>query len=154
MSTAKTKSKPQKVGPVANVFVGKKNAPTENEVATALGKMKPLWDALINGMQSEELKVRDSEWKCAAPKYGWSLRLKRAGRNVIYLIPQTGGMRVAFALGKKAVVAALASDLSDGIKQVIKDSPVYPEGTGVRFEVKSQKDIDAVLKLAKLKLEN
>jgi hypothetical protein len=49
------------------------------------------------------------------------------------------GFQVAFTLGKKAVNAAMASDLPDSTKQLINDSPVYPEGTGVRFAVCSQK---------------
>ena len=48
----------------------------------------------------------------------------------------------------------MASDLPDEIKQVIKDAPVYPEGTGVRFEVRSSQDVASALKLARFKLEN
>lgn len=143
-----------KSGPPPNAFIGNKNAPTEKEVASALGKMKTLWDQLITSLQSEEFEVRESEWKCPAPKYGWSLRLKRAGRNIVYLIPAVGTFRVAFTLGKKAVSAAIASDLPGGIKQLIKDAPVYPEGTGVRFEVSSREDVAIVLKLARFKLQN
>ena len=154
MSTAKTNSTPQKSEPLANAFIGNKNVPTEKELASALGKMKTLWDQLITSLQSEEFEVREREWKCPAPKYGWSLRLKRGGRNIVYLIPAVETFRVAFTLGKKAVGAAMASDLPDGIKQLIKDAPVYPEGTGVRFEVRSQKDIAIVLKLARFKVEN
>ena len=113
-----------------------------------------MWDELISALQSEEFKVRDSEWNCPASKYGWSLRLKRAGRSIIYLAPISGGFRVAFVLGKKAVTAAMASDLSDAMKQIIKDAPVYPEGTGVRFEVHSSKDVLSAVKLARFKIEN
>jgi hypothetical protein len=152
--SVKTKPKPQKSVPVPNAFVGKQTLPTEKEVAIALGPRKSLWDRLITSLQSEELKVRDSEWKCPAPKYGWSLRLKCAGRNIVYLIPQTGGFCVAFAFGKNAVKAAKASDIPDETKQIIDNSPVYPEGTGVRFEVRSAEDVATVVKLARLKLQN
>ncbi len=152
--SVKTKPKPQKSVPVANAFVGKKTVPTEIEVANAVGKQKPIWDQVITCLQSEEFKVRDREWKSAAPKYGWSLRLKRSGRNIVYLIPETGAFCVAFTLGKAAVKAAKASDLPDKTKQIIDNSPVYPEGTGVRFEVRSAEDVATVVKLARLKLEN
>ena len=154
MSTVKPKPKALKSELPPNVFVGKKTAPSEKEVAAAIGATKPLWDQLITSLQSDEFKVHDREWNCAAPKYGWSLRLKRAGRNIIYLAPISGAFRVAYVLGKKAVAAALASDLPDATKQMIKHAPVYPEGTGVRFEVRSQEDIAIVLKLARFKLEN
>jgi Protein of unknown function (DUF3788) len=152
--SVKTKTKPQKSQPPPNAFVGKKTVPTEKELATVLGDTKPIWDQLITCLHSEEFKVRDGEWKCPAPKYGWSLRLKRARRNIVYLIPQTERFSVAFALGKNAVNAAKASDLPDEIKRLIDSSPVYPEGTGVRFEVRSLEDVATVVKLARLKLEN
>jgi len=154
MSTVKSKPKPQKPELSPNALIGKKTAPSEKEVVAAIGATKPLWDQLIASLQSDEFKVRDSEWKCPAAKYGWSLRLKRAGRNIIYLAPIRGGFRVAFVLGKKAVAAAMASDLSDAMKQIIKDAPVYPEGTGVRFEVRSPNDVLFAVKLARFKIEN
>ena len=131
-----------------------KKAPTEDEIEASLGSAKPMWDQIIASLGSEEFKLRDHEWNCPAPKYGWSLRLKRAGRNIIYLVPIGGAFRVAFVLGKKAIAAALASDLPYAVKRVIKDAPVYPEGTGVRFEVRSSEDVASVVKLARLKLEN
>ena len=149
-----TKPRPQKSVLAPNVFVGWKKAPTESEVTAAIGEAKPLWDQLIGNLQSDEFKVRDREWNCPASKYGWSLRLKRAGRNIIYLSPITGAFRVAFVLGKKAVVAAQASDLPAAIKQIIRDAPVYPEGTGIRFEVRSSEDVATAVKLARFKLEN
>jgi Protein of unknown function (DUF3788) len=149
-----TKQKLQKSEPPANAFLGKKKAPTETEVAAALGAAKPMWDQIIGGLQSDQFRVRDREWKCPAPKYGWSLRLKRAGRNIVYLIPQEGRFSIAFTLGKRAVAGALTSDLPEELKQVIKDAPIYPEGTGVRFEVKSPEYLGAIMKLARFKLEN
>jgi len=149
-----TKTKSQKSELAPNVFVGWKKAPTEAEVASAIGAAKPLWDQLIASLQSDEFKVRDGEWNCPAAKYGWSLRLKRAGRNIIYMAPISGAFRVAFVLGKKAVAAAMASDLPDAVKRVITDAPVYPEGTGVRFEVRSSKDVLSAVTLARFKVEN
>jgi hypothetical protein len=154
MSTVKSKPKRQESEPPANAFVGMKKAPTEDEIEASLGSAKPMWDQIIASLGSEEFKLRDHEWNCPAPKYGWSLRLKRAGRNIIYLVPIGGAFRVAFVLGKKAIAAALASDLPYAVKRVIKDAPVYPEGTGVRFEVRSSEDVAFVVKLARLKLEN
>ena len=94
------------------------------------------------------------EWNSYSAKAGWSLKLKQGKRTIVYLGPLKKSFRVAYVLGKKAVAAALASDLPDATKQMIKDAPVYPEGTGVRFEVRSQEDIAIVLKLARFKLEN
>jgi hypothetical protein len=38
--------------------------------------------------------------------------------------------------------------------KLIKEAPRYPEGTGVRLEVKVTRDVAVVKKLAAIKLEN
>ena len=154
MSTVKSKPKAQKSELSPNAFVGWKKAPTETEVAAAIGADKTLWDQLIAALNDKEFGVHDMEWNSYSAKAGWSLKLKQGKRTILYLGPLNKSFRVAFVLGKKAVTAAKASDLPAQTKQLIEDSPVYPEGTGVRFEVRSQKDIAIVLKLARFKLEN
>ena len=54
-------------------------------------------------------------------------------------------------LGERAVEAALASKLPQDIKDLINDARPYIEGRGIRFPVKSKKDIDAVLELVRIK---
>ena len=152
MKAAKKKSSSPALAP--NAFIGKTRPPTEQEVATALEETKPLWDQIIAALNDKEFGVHDMEWNSYSAKAGWSLKLKQGKRTILYLGPLNKSFRVAFVLGKKAVTAAKASDLPAQMKQFIEDSPVYPEGTGVRFEVRSQKDIAIVLKLARFKLEN
>ena len=154
MSTVKSKSKAQKSELSPNAFVGWKKAPTETEVAAAIGADKTLWDQIIAALNDKEFGVHDREWNSYSAKAGWSLKLKRGKRTILYLGPLNKCFRVAFVLGKKAVIAAKASDLPDETKKLIANSPVYPEGTGVRFEVRSSEDVATVFKLARLKLEN
>ncbi len=137
-----------------NAFIGATQPPTEQQVAMVLGKTEPLWAGLIAALDTEEFGIHDREWNSYSAKAGWSLKLKHGKRTILYLGPLKGSFRVAFVLGKKAVTAALANDLPHRIKQLIKDAPVYPEGTGVRFEVKSQQQVAAAIKLARFKLEN
>jgi hypothetical protein len=40
------------------------------------------------------------------------------------------------------------------IRKIIADAPHYPEGSGVRLEIKSAADLDPVKQLAKVKVEN
>jgi hypothetical protein len=61
---------------------------------------------------------------------------------------------VAFILGDKAVLAAQEAKLPKRILKIINEAPKYPEGTGVRLEVKSSKDIATLKKLAAIKLAN
>jgi len=60
---------------------------------------------------------------------------------------------VLFILGERAVRAARASRLA-AANRLLDEAPRYPEGTGVRFEVRRAKDVALVRELARIKLEN
>ena len=134
-----------------NAFIGWTCAPTENEVAAVLGHVKPLWDSIAEDL-ADELGLTGSEWKCAGRKYGWSLRLKKGKRNILYLSPCEGCFRVAVILGDKAMDIARASDLNESAKRLLADAPHYPEGTGIRLEVSRPEDLLLISNLAKIKL--
>jgi hypothetical protein len=136
-----------------NAFIGKTEQPTEVELAAALGPAKAAWDKLIANL-ADECGIVDQEWNSYSRKAGWALRLKREGRNIVYLSPSEGCFLVSFALGDKAVCAALQVGLPLAVVKIIKESKRYAEGTGVRLEVKSSRDIAALKKLAAIKLAN
>jgi hypothetical protein len=136
-----------------NAFIGRTKAPTEPDLAAALGPAKPLWDLVVVDM-AQELSLADREWKSYGPKYGWALRLKRGKRNIVHLAPCQGCFTVLFILGDRAVSAARASRLSRVATKLFDEAPRYPEGTGIRFQAKRSKDIPLIKKLAKIKLEN
>jgi hypothetical protein len=136
-----------------NAFVGKKDRPSEKELDAALGPAKPLWDRLVAELAAE-LDVPDQEWKSYSPKAGWSLRLIRQKRVIVYLSPSSGSFIASFALGDRAVKAALGSGLPAPIVKTIKDAKRYAEGTGVRFEVEKPGDVDIIKKLAAFKMKS
>jgi hypothetical protein len=78
----------------------------------------------------------------------------RKKRTIVWLSPCRDCFRVAFILGDKAVKAARHSGLPQRIVKLIDKAPRYPEGTGVRLEVRRSEDLASVKKLAKVKLEN
>lgn len=136
-----------------NAFIGKPEKPTDEELAAELGPSKTLWDQLRAGLAGE-YNVDVEEWSSYSRKAGWSLRLKRDKRTILYLSPSHGCFMASFALGGKALEAALQSKLPAEVVRIIKQAPRYVEGTGVRIDVKGPKDIAAVKKLAAAKLEN
>jgi len=136
-----------------NAFIGRTSAPTDRDLTAALGAVKPLWNLIAKDM-AQELGLAEREWKCAGRKYGWSLRLKQGTRNIVYLSPCQGCLRVAFILGDKAVRAARASKLGARATKLLDEAPRYPEGTGIRLEDVRSKDIPLIKKLARIKLEN
>jgi len=134
-----------------NAFIGKSKKPTDAELAAALGDARELWDELL-GELADQHNLTIREWNSYSPKAGWSLRLKRKGRNILYLGPCPGAFRVAFVLGDKAVAVARQSDLPQSIIKIISEAKRYPEGTAVRLEIKQAKDIGIVTRLAGIKL--
>ena len=136
-----------------NAFIGKTKKPTEKELTVALGPAKALWDQLVADLAHEN-GVDVQEWSSYSPKAGWALRLKRKKRTIVWLSPCQGSFRVMFILGDRAVKAARQSKLPQRVIKIIDEAPRYPEGTGIRMNMKGPKDIAIVKKLAAIKLEN
>lgn len=137
----------------ANAFIDKPKMPTDAELTAALGPAKALWDQLLAGL-TERCKIDVQEWNSYSRKAGWSLRLQHKKRNMVYLSPCRGCFRASFALGDKAVQAARESGLPASVIKIIGEAKRYAEGTAVRIEVKTAKDIAVVEKLAVAKLAN
>jgi hypothetical protein len=136
-----------------NAFIGKAEKPTGEGLAAELGPAQALWDQLVTGL-AREYGVAVQEWNSYSRKAGWSLRLKRGERNIVYLAPSRGCFLASFALGDKAMQAARRSKLPPGVIKILDEARRYAEGTAVRIEVHAAKDIAIVKKLAAAKLEN
>jgi len=136
-----------------NAFIGATAAPTDAELATALGPAKSVWDSLIAGLTADGI-IDVQEWKSYSRKSGWSLRLARGKRTIIWLAPCERLIRVAFIFGDKALTAARQSDLPARVLALFDTAEKYPEGTGIRLHIASAKDLPAIRKLARIKLEH
>lgn len=138
---------------VPNAFIGRAGRPTDADLAEALGPIKPVWDGLIADLAAKH-DVTIQEWSSYSLKAGWSLRLKRGKRTIVWLSPCDGCFRVAFILGDKALLAARQGGLSARALLALDEAQRYPEGTGVRLLINGPKDISTVKKLAVVKLDN
>jgi hypothetical protein len=136
-----------------NALIGKTKKPTDAELAAALGPAKGIWDQLLADL-AREFGVDVQEWNSYSPKAGWSLRVKRKARTIVWIAPCLGCFRVAFIFGDKALQAARQCKWPKRIVKVMDEAPKYPEGTGIRLEVKSSRDIGTLKKLAAIKLAN
>jgi Protein of unknown function (DUF3788) len=136
-----------------NAFPGKPERPTEQELAAELGQGKALWDQLLVELE-KEFGLVTQEWNSYSRKAGWSLRLKHKKRNILYLLPCHGSFRVAFVLGDRAIEAAREARLPQRVMQLIDEGDRYPEGTGIRVDVKAPGDLSAIRKLTGIKLGN
>jgi hypothetical protein len=135
-----------------NAFIGHTTAPRDGELGAALGPAKPVWDELLRRLAAEH-GVGTRIWKSHSPqKWGWSLRVLRGRRTVVWLSPAAGAFTVSFILGAKAVAAAQVEKWPRAVASALAHAPKYPEGTGLRLDVKSARSLPALLKLAALKL--
>lgn len=137
----------------SSILDDKSIKPTANQLRKVLGRMKKLWDELRDSIAEHHGPVSE-EWVHAGKNYGWSLRLKRKKRAILYMTPCDGFFRVAFAFGEKAVEAAHESNLPVSALNLVDNAPKYPEGRGVRMEIKNRKDIRIAETLAAIKMAN
>jgi hypothetical protein len=130
--------------------------PAPAELRARLGKSARLWEALVDGVSAAHPPVHE-EWSFPGAKFGWSLRLKRKERVVLYLIPGEKGFLAGVVLGEKAVGALLrpapgGAPLPAPIRALLEAAPRYAEGRGLRVPVARKGDADTVLRLVAAKM--
>jgi hypothetical protein len=136
-----------------SAFDDKTRPPREDELATVLGKKLSLWTDLQSRIKTRFAPL-SIDWGYASKSTGWGLRLKQEKRTVLYMTPCQGYFLASFALGEKAVKAAHESNLPAEVLEVIDNAPRYAEGRGVRFEVRSAKDVRNIEKVGIIKMAN
>jgi hypothetical protein len=136
-----------------SIFDDKSKQPTKQMLAKALGKQYQLWKDIAEYVVEKYPKAGE-EWKYPGVKYGWSFRLKDKKRNIIYMGPRDGFIMVAFLFGDKGVDAVQESNLPQSIKDELRNAKKYPEGRGIRLQVKNKADLANIKILVDIKLAN
>lgn len=126
------------------------NEPSASQLADRLGKAINIWAKVIDSV-SENCGAVVQVWKSSTIDFGWVCLLKQKKRTLLYMMPEDGVIRVAIVLGERAVGLALASDLNEKIKNLIREARQYAEGRGIRFEVRSADDVSSVVQLIRIK---
>lgn len=133
-----------------SAFDEKAHRPTDARLRAVLGSAYASWVELL-ALVHQRIDPAVDVWKFST---GWSLRVLRKDRVIVYLIPQPHQFLVSFALGEKAVAAARAAGLSASVLKIIDEAPRYAEGRGVRIPVRGSRQLTAIARLAQIKREN
>ncbi len=137
-----------------SAFNDKAESPTPEAVAEVLGvRVAANWVRLREHI-AEAFAPLTETWKYQGKTYGWTLQLKQKKRAVLYVTPCKGFFRASFAFGDKAAKAARDAKLPAAALKIIEKAPKYVEGRAVRIEVRTNKDVEMVEKLAAIKMAN
>lgn len=140
-------------GKPAGAREGRGEPPTDAELRALLGASHRAWVLLLARI-AERIGPVSPVWGITSRKAGWGLRVRRGERVIAYLSPRSGHFLVSFALGEKAVAAARERRLPAAVLAAIEAAPRYAEGRGVRFEVRSARQVPALASLAGVKHEH
>ena len=136
-----------------SAFDDKSHEPSADQLGQVLGRSFARWQELIDHLAAEQAPL-DVTWIHSGANWGWSLRLKRKKRAIVYLTPRERHFLAGFALGEKAVAAARQAGLPEPVLEIIDGARKYAEGRAVRLEVRTKKALEAVARLAAVKMAN
>lgn len=134
-----------------SVFDDPTHPPAADDLARALGPAARLWSELIARARSLSSPLAEL-WKHGGARSGWSLRVARDERVILYLTPHTDSFSAGIVLGESAARAASESSLPPLALQALESAPRYAEGRGVRIAVSTPPDLEAVVALLPHKL--
>lgn len=134
-----------------SAFDDKSRPPKSGELKNVLRGTAGLWSQLVAHITGNHGPVAEL-WNFSGAKFGWSLRLSRKDRVVLYMTPQAGHFLVGVVLGDKAVERAHEMRLPATVLKLIDDAPRYAEGRGIRLTVATRDDLRIVQRLAAVKM--
>jgi hypothetical protein len=111
-----------------------------------LGERYILFEALLAA--HSELRP---EWKYYGVKYGWSLKLFEKKRNLCFVTPRAGELRVAFTFGDRQYEQVMSSGVPASVKNQLADAKRYMEGRGVSLLVEKPAHLKTVEQLLSIK---
>jgi hypothetical protein len=126
--------------------------PSSADFSDLLGPAGALWADLQDAIRVACPNVTE-RWIYGGRKYGWSCRLERGRKGLMYMTPDEDHFRVGVALpdaGRDAALAAL--DLPVELREELATATRATEGWPVRLEVRTGADMALALKLAEIKL--
>lgn len=133
------------------VFPDKTKVPDFLALNEVLGDSYKLWDKATQFVTSEIGNIH-FEWKHYGKNSGWTLKVLSKKRNLFFLLPCRGLIKLAFVFGQKATNEILESEFPVEIKKSLAEARVYAEGRGLQLEIAKESDLEVFRKLIAVKV--
>lgn len=138
---------------MSSAFMDKSSPPDDRAFSAVLGNSFKTWVEIRDSVQKEYGPAVE-EWKYYGVKSGWTMKFLLKKRNLFFLSAQEKFFRIAFVFGDRAVDTIAKSDLPPALIREVKDAKRYPEGRGLRLEVRNRSLVRDVLKLVDIKVRS
>ncbi len=133
----------------AGLFTNKGQKPSRDELLRSLGTVSGLWDELCSFI-NKSYQI-EGEFKYYGSKTGWAYRGHKAGKALIMLFFEAGGLMAQIVLNPAQTEEALTSGLSLSTNKMIKEAKVYHDGRWLFINLKTEKELEDVKKLLQVK---
>lgn len=133
--------------PPQRLFVDRTPKPTLAQLKTNLGRRFSYWEEFTQHVAGPAVV----EWKYYGKTIGWTMKLMQEKRNLCFMSPYSGFFSVAFVFGDRGVAAVEKSSLPAELIRELVRGRKYPEGRGIRIDVKSRNALDSAKMLLEIK---
>jgi hypothetical protein len=130
----------------------KTKQPTMKEIERFIGESaKETWREMKRYI--EESYYVTPELKYGWVKYGWTVRYRKGGRSLCWLIPEKGGFTIQIILGKKESEMAFLrqEELSPSIQNFLRESKEGRDGRWLYIRLSNPTELNDVKKLLEIK---
>lgn len=134
------------------VFADKAKEPDLPSLYIVLGSGAELWKEAEQFLTKEPGNI-SFQWKFYGENSGWTMKILSKKRNLFFLLPRHGFIKLGFIFGEKAVNEILTSDFPETLKTSLSEARAYAEGRGLHFEIRSDADFEIFKRLIQVKMK-
>lgn len=130
-------------------FMDAARAPTDVEIADALGPAAPLWERLTTFV-TDSYGVEPA-FVPPSRNYGWEVKYRKGGKTLVSLTPDEGGFTALVVLGKQETESARGLALGQHVRRVFEEARQLRDGRWLFVPVESERDVADVEALLAVK---
>ncbi len=133
------------------VLTDKNQFPTDDVIASHIGKKLALWNALFAHIHAEHPDFVE-QWRYYNDGHSWLMNVSRKKKTVFWLGVITGTFRITCYFTDKAAPAIRASTLSAGLKETFLGGKRFGKLGAITITFAKKSDVEDAKALIALKL--